>query len=283
MLHHLAMSQAFHDKQPFPANWVLSWAMSLDGPAIKRHCPEYFQILLDLELQKFPCERFLEHEPYLAYAPKFRVAHRPAYPGMPELVWRKKHWNIPDILTAPNAPRHILWRIERDIADRLEPYRRHIRRKASRRDSEEAIALLPEVLRPKPKEFSLDREKIRELRAETAGAALILGAIFAEPEPALKPEDGLPDALALPQEVEERASLLGLDGPHSRLLRQLLSKSTWTRSEILQLCDAAAVMSDAALERINDASFEKYDEPLLEGDDLIQLNTVIAGELRDGH
>jgi len=275
------MSQAFHDNQPFPANWVLSWAMSLDGPAIKRHCPEYFQTLLDIELQKFPCERFLEHEPYLAYASKFRVEHRPAYPGMPELVWRKKHWSIPDILTAPNTPKHILWKIERDIADRLEPYSRHIRRKASRRDSEEAIALLPEVLRPKPKEFSLDRAKIRGLRAETAGAALILGAIFAEPEPELKPEDRLPGALA--QDVEERASLLGLDGPHSRLLRQLLSKSTWTRGEIIQLCDAAAVMPDAALERINDASFEKYDDPMLEGDDPIQLNTAIAGELRDGH
>jgi hypothetical protein len=158
--------------------------------------------------------------------------------------------------------------------------------------------------------FGLDRERMARLRAETAQASAMLGAIFLQDE--TPPMVGNAAAAELPnrhnnaetapvddvvqdsgllvaqataggdsQTVAPVAVLLpGLNDAHHSLLVRLLEKDAWERSEIGALCSSFGLMVDAAIERINDAAFNKFDDSLLEGDETFEINMDIAGELR---
>ena len=71
---------------------------------------------------------------------------------------------------------------------------------------------------------------------------------------------------------KRKDTLLGLDPEHADLLKALLSKSQWTRSEAEQLCSKRGLMIDGAFERINDAAFDRFDSAILEGDEPIDVN-----------
>jgi len=123
--------------------------------------------------------------------------------------------------------------------------------------------------------FRLDAQRIAALQEDTARVSALLSSIFAEETtsssapslPALEPEaevepasDGVVDAP------------LGLDESHAALLRLLLSRPTWTRAELEDAATDLDLMLDGALEQINEAAFDAFDEPLLEGDDPISIN-----------
>ena len=97
-----------------------------------------------------------------------------------------------------------------------------------------------------------------------------MAGIFTEdmPEPIIEPQ-----ALPLPsQEAASTPGLLGLDEAHSALLRLMLSRPNWTRSELEDGASDLELMLDGALEHINDASFDAYDIPFSEGDDPVEIN-----------
>jgi hypothetical protein len=88
-----------------------------------------------------------------------------------------------------------------------------------------------------------------------------------------------PPVAADPEPAPEAPALLGLDESHAALLRLLLSRPEWTRAE---LADAAAdldLMLDGALEQINEAAFDAFDEPLCEGDDPVSVNTGLLEKI----
>lgn len=67
-------------------------------------------------------------------------------------------------------------------------------------------------------------------------------------------------------------------GDDRRLAQDLLALK-WTRAE---LADAAAdldLMLDGALEQINEAAFDAFDEPLCEGDDPVSVNTGLLEKI----
>ena len=124
--------------------------------------------------------------------------------------------------------------------------------------------------------FRLDAERIAALQEDTARVSALLSKIFIE-EAAVTPA---PSALAPEPEPEEEPNApLGLDEAHSALLRLLLSRPEWTRAE---LDDAAAdldLMLDGAMEQINEAAFEAFDESLFEGEDPISVNTELLEKI----
>jgi hypothetical protein len=150
--------------------------------------------------------------------------------------------------------------------------------------------------------FGLDQERMARLRAETAQASAMLGAIFLQDEVSptsgnvadteLSSKHNKADTVAVelvaqdsrPSEAQPAAPvavlLPGLNDAHNSLLVSLLEKDTWERSEIGALCSSFGLMVDAAIERINDAAFNKFDDSLLEGDETFEINMDIAGELR---
>jgi hypothetical protein len=162
---------------------------------------------------------------------------------------------------------------------------------------EPVVALEPE---PPPRPIiELDMSRIARLKEESEEVGVMLGAIFTgEPEvetklPARVPAESVAPAaeaanapVANPQEQVSAApasngvkSVLGLDAKHSRLARQLCEKPSWSRDEALALCASLGLLLDGAIERINEASFDAHDDPLVEGDDVLEINSDIATEI----
>lgn len=119
----------------------------------------------------------------------------------------------------------------------------------------------------------LDHNRIAALTADTQRVSAMLGAIFAEEETAVDAD--IPDNKAEP----EGYSIVGLDTGHSELVRLLVSRDNWVRTELEDLAADRGIMLDGALEQINEAFLDKYNEPLLEGEDAVQVNKNITREL----
>ena len=78
---------------------------------------------------------------------------------------------------------------------------------------------------------------------------------------------------------ETSADVAGLDLEHSAFLRLLISRPQWSRSELETVASDMELMLDGALEQVNDMAFERFDMPITEGDDPIEINSDILEEL----
>ena len=124
--------------------------------------------------------------------------------------------------------------------------------------------------------IELDSAKIAALQKDSERVSAILGAIFAG-------ETVVPEAESAPVEAEQAptptAGLLGLRTGDSAFVTTLLGRQHWTRAELEELAEDRGFMLDGVLERINDASLDKFDKSLLEGEDPIDVNPEVAREL----
>jgi hypothetical protein len=77
----------------------------------------------------------------------------------------------------------------------------------------------------------------------------------------------------------ETGSVAGLDAAHSALLERLAEKDAWPRMEIERLADELGLLPDGALELINEAAFARCGAPLLEGDEMIEIDQQILQEI----
>jgi uncharacterized tellurite resistance protein B-like protein len=118
----------------------------------------------------------------------------------------------------------------------------------------------------------LDEAKIAARREETAAVAALLSDIFVdEAEPAA----ALPDAIP-----QEPGSVPGLDPAHASLVEALRTQARWDRAELESAAaERGLLMLDGAIERINDAVIEVCGEPLIEGDDPLEVNDYAVQEL----
>lgn len=125
--------------------------------------------------------------------------------------------------------------------------------------------------------FRLDTNRIAALQEDTARVSALLSKIFVEEaESAALPP---PAVVAEPEPDNEATAPLGLDESHAALLRLLLSRPEWTRSELEDAAADLDLMLDGALEQINEAAFDAYDEPLCEGDDPVAVNTGLLEKI----
>jgi len=115
----------------------------------------------------------------------------------------------------------------------------------------------------------LDPTRIAALQAESERVTALLSKVFEEESPASPP-------VMVREEAEESPAgasrLLGLDGEHSAFLRVLLTRRSWSRAELQDIASDMEIMLDGALERVNEAALEKFDAPLAEGDDPIEVS-----------
>jgi tellurite resistance protein len=124
-----------------------------------------------------------------------------------------------------------------------------------------------------PRAVELDLDKVKAKLAETERVSHLLAAIFVNEEagPASPPP-------ALTTTNDEFA-VCGLDGAHSALLLSLASSPNWERSRVERLADALGLLPDGALEVINEAAFGACGAPLLEGDELIEVDQEVLREM----
>lgn len=130
--------------------------------------------------------------------------------------------------------------------------------------------------KPEKQRFRLDAERIATLQEDTARVSALLSKIFAEEAAQASPP---PPPTPEPEPEDEAQAPLGLDEAHSALLRLLLSRPEWTRSELEDAAADLDLMLDGAMELINEATFDALDEPLCEGDDPISVNTELLEKL----
>ncbi len=126
----------------------------------------------------------------------------------------------------------------------------------------------------------LDHEKIVAIMKDTREVADLLTSIFEGPT---EPESAEEDLVSA--EVEEQSSTAAdvagrlLDPTHTELVRFLASRPNWPRSEFEEATSQLGLMPAGAMETINDAAFEQCDEPLIEGDDPLEMNEYALKEL----
>lgn len=125
--------------------------------------------------------------------------------------------------------------------------------------------------------FRLDTDRIAALQEDTARVSALLAKIFVEETEATSAPPIV--VAAEPEQDPEPAALLGLDESQAALLRLLLSRPEWTRAELEDAAADLDLMLDGALEQINEATFDAFDEPLCEGDDPVSVNTGLLEKI----
>ena len=118
--------------------------------------------------------------------------------------------------------------------------------------------------------IQLDPVRVAETLKNTALVQQMLADVFVEDAQEPKP-------LVV---VDQSVKLVpGLDGKHSELFRHIIQNSQWVRADFDAICDKLGLMSNGAIETINEAAFMLLDEPVLEGDNPLDVNQQIAQEM----
>jgi tellurite resistance protein len=111
----------------------------------------------------------------------------------------------------------------------------------------------------------IDAGRLARTQRETEAVSELLANIFEE--------DAAPVPIT-PSPVSSAGTIAfeGLDRPHAELVELIELKGTISRSEFDQRAREMKLLSDGALERINDWSYDRFEEPLLEdGDDIVMV------------
>ena len=116
----------------------------------------------------------------------------------------------------------------------------------------------------------LDRASVEKKLAESAVVASLLATIFTDDEP---------QSRALQSPLPQKDDVAGLDAAHSGFLRALVERSRWDRSSVETLAAERGLMTDGALELINEAAFASCDAPIFEGEDPLEIDPAVAEEI----
>lgn len=130
-----------------------------------------------------------------------------------------------------------------------------------------------EIPRPavnkKTDSVNLDMKKVAQLEADSNRVGEILGAIFNEPESETEK--------AAQEHLDKNdVGLLGLPQGLSDFVHLLSEKPSWNRAELETLAANHGILLDGALEQINDAAFDHFDNLFSEGSDPIEINMEIV-------
>jgi len=115
----------------------------------------------------------------------------------------------------------------------------------------------------------IDMERVRIKIAETRQVSTLLSGIFAEEE----------QPIAAPPAVPQANTIGTLDAAHSELLRRLAERERWPRDEVERLAAELSLLTDGALETINDYAYATAEEAFWEENDPLLINSDVAREL----
>ena len=134
-----------------------------------------------------------------------------------------------------------------------------------------AYTLPAERPEPPKNRVRLSSERVASIEAETRRVGTVLGDVFGEDEVAE------PEAVSM-TESESPALQLDLNDAHLGLARRLIEREQWTRTEVESICAELGLLASGAIETLNAAAFDLVDEPFLEGDDPLDVNTEFVLE-----
>jgi len=119
----------------------------------------------------------------------------------------------------------------------------------------------------------IDLSRLERLKSETSIVSELLAGIFVEEEPsrAIVP--------AAVREANAPVRFSGLDTVHAALLEEVLRGGSLDRELFDDKARSLRLLPDGAIERINDWGFDQFEEPILEGDELLTVAPHILAEL----
>lgn len=130
-----------------------------------------------------------------------------------------------------------------------------------------AIPTPPVAAPTSPPQIVLDRSRIDRVLASTQEVGAVLTAVFADEEPEEPALDDAPD-----DEDADATAVAGLDPAHSELVRRIATQPHWSRGDFEALAGSLGLLPAGAVEAVNEAAFDATGEPLLEGDDELEVN-----------
>ena len=128
---------------------------------------------------------------------------------------------------------------------------------------------------PHDRKVSLDANRIAALLADTARASSVLGEIFSD--------DAAEDAPEPPPEEDSNDIFTGLEPKHAAFLSELLTQPRWQESEVTTLARQFELMQAGAIETLNEWSFERFGDTLIEEYDGYEINPEIGAEIAEQH
>ncbi|TPI60613.1 hypothetical protein FJ420_06840 [Mesorhizobium sp. B3-1-3] len=119
----------------------------------------------------------------------------------------------------------------------------------------------------------IDHGRLERIKSETTAVSELLAGIFTEQEPS-----------ALPPQVREAVAaegkFAGLDGAHARLLSLLAESGELDRQAFEDEARKLRLLPDGAMETINEWGFDRFDEPIVEGDERVSLVAHLRDKLQ---
>ncbi|MDR0662971.1 MAG: TerB N-terminal domain-containing protein [Spirochaetaceae bacterium] len=117
-------------------------------------------------------------------------------------------------------------------------------------------------------DISLDKDKIQQLREDSDHVYTMLSDIF---------KDG--DAESTPSKPDSKKAEdggFGFDETQILFLKTILSRPEWRREELSGMAREHGLMLDGFIEIVNETAYNEFDEALIEGDEIITVNTDIS-------
>lgn len=119
----------------------------------------------------------------------------------------------------------------------------------------------------------LDMEEVERIRRETRQVSNLLAPIYAEEAtPPAVPVS--PPATAEPS-AEPTSGFEGLDAEHAVFLAALLERETWPSEEFEALAKSFGLMPGGAAEFLNEWSFDRFDDAIIEDGDPMTINIAL--------
>ncbi len=136
---------------------------------------------------------------------------------------------------------------------------------------------------------ALDFDKLKQYENETKNSAQMLNTVFSDDsETSIEPVVNSDKAATMtPIETPKQTDTAvlneaqddGLDSAHRQLYQTLIQKEVWSRDEVAEMCKALNLMLSGAIETINDWSFDRIDEAVIEEDSEITVDIESVEEL----
>ena len=164
--------------------------------------------------------------------------------------------------------RTIRWMVKNsrlDVVNRREPV---TVRPSGDQERDFTIPLPPES----DSKVVLDTERIASVMANTARVSSVLGDIFGDDEPEEDPEETAEDP---------KSNFPGLDAQHAAFLGELLTQPRWEEAEFATLASQFRLMQAGALETLNEWSFDRFGDMLIEEYEGYEVNPDIEAEFRN--
>jgi uncharacterized tellurite resistance protein B-like protein len=125
--------------------------------------------------------------------------------------------------------------------------------------------------------LSLDENRLRSIVQDTNRVFGVLKGIFEE-------ENG---SSSLPQNEQPTSNsgfpnIANLDSEHSSIVRTLISKGVFPRSEFELLCSGFKLLPDGVIETINECFAETYDDMLIDAEVDLIINQAVSKEILNG-